>query len=168
MDMKVGRILRPSEGRVGSNPKLGEGGMRFMLDAVATGGGVALVEGWLGPRTLAAPLHRHTREDEYTYVLEGSIGALLGDEFVLAKPGDLIIKPRHQWHTLWNAGDEPARALEIICPAGMEAYLAAVYPEGDQGADPETVIARSDMYGITMDPTGVPELVQRLGLRVPD
>ena len=168
MEMKVGRILRSAEGRVGSNPKLGEGGMRFMLDAAATGGGLSLVEGRLGPRALAGPLHRHTREDEYTFVLEGSVGALLGDEFVLAEPGDLIIKPRNQWHTLWNAGDEPVRALEIICPAGLEAYLAEVYPEGDEGADPETVIARSEIYGITMDPAGIPELVQRFGLRLPD
>jgi mannose-6-phosphate isomerase-like protein (cupin superfamily) len=52
-------------------------------------------------------LHRHTREDEYSYVLEGRMGALLGEEVLVAGPGDLVFKPRNQWHTFWNAGDEP-------------------------------------------------------------
>ena len=38
--------------------------------------------------------------------------------------GDLILKPRGQWHTFWNAGDEPARLLEIISPAGFGRYFA--------------------------------------------
>src|ERR1700682_2062391 len=62
-------------------------------------------------------------EDEYSYVLEGNIGALLGDSVVIGNPGDLIFKPRNQWHTFWNAGDKPARVLEIISPAGFENYL---------------------------------------------
>src|ERR671925_801106 len=77
----------------------------------------------LAPKALAAPMHRHHREDEYTYVLEGRIGAILGDEEVVAEPGDLIFKPRNQWHTFWNAGDEPAAALEIISPAGLEQFF---------------------------------------------
>src|SRR5260370_35478358 len=76
-------------------------------------------------RALAAPMHRHSREDEYTYVLEGSVGALLGDSVVIGNPGDLIFKPRTQWHTFWNAGDEPARVLEIISPPGCENYFRA-------------------------------------------
>ena len=56
-------------------------------------------------RTLVAPVHLHTREDEYSYVLEGRMGAQLGDDVVYAEPGDLVFKPRNQWHTFWNAGD---------------------------------------------------------------
>jgi len=37
-------------------------------------------------------------------VLEGRVGALLGDEVVYGEPGDLVFKPRNQWHTFWNAG----------------------------------------------------------------
>ena len=75
------------------------------------------------PRALAALLHRHSREDEYSFVLEGRVGALLGDEVVYGGPGDLIFKPRGQWHTFWNAGDDAARLLEIISPAGFERYF---------------------------------------------
>ena len=62
----------------------------------------------------------HTREDEYSYVLEGRLGALLGDDEVYAEPGDFVFKPRDQWHTFWNAGDGPCRILEIIAPGGFE------------------------------------------------
>ena len=91
----------------------------------------------MSPHALAAPLHRHAREDEYSYVVEGRVGALLGDEVVLAGPGDLIFKPRNQWHTFWNAGDEPARLLEIISPAGFERFFEELVELGGVAqADP--------------------------------
>ena len=43
---------------------------------------------------------------------------------LVSGPGDLIFKPRNQWHTFWNADDEPARILEIISPAGFEKHFA--------------------------------------------
>ena len=78
------------------------------------------------PRALGAPLHRHNREDEYSFVLEGRVGALLGEEVVYGNKGDLLFKPRDEWHTFWNAGDEPARILEIISPAGFERYFREI------------------------------------------
>src|SRR5215813_7050871 len=114
-------VLGPAEGKSG---QLGGFGVRFMVDGAMSGGGFSLVEHPMAPHALAAPLHRHTNEDEYSYVLEGRLGALLGDEVVYGEPGDLIFKPRGEWHTFWNAGDEPARILEIISPGGFEAYFA--------------------------------------------
>ena len=69
-----------------------------------TGGGFSLVEHPIPPRTLVAPLHRHSREDEYSFVIEGRMGALLGDDVVYAEAGDFVFKPRKQWHTFWNPG----------------------------------------------------------------
>ena len=63
-----------------------------MIDGDEAGERFSLVEHPMPPRALAAPLHRHTREDEYSYVLEGRMGALLGDEVVEAGPG----RPRLQ------------------------------------------------------------------------
>ena len=82
-----------------------------MINGGESGGGFSLVEHPMSARALAAPLHRHAREDEYSYVLEGRVGALLGDEVVFGAPGDLIFKPRNQWHTFWNAGDESLRPI---------------------------------------------------------
>ena len=59
-------------------------------------------------------MHRHRNEDECTFLLSGGIGAVLGDEEVLSGPGDLMSKPGDQWHTFWNASDEPAAVVELM------------------------------------------------------
>ena len=102
------KIVGAREGELGF---LGSIGVRFMLDGKEAGDRFSLVEHPMSPRALAAPLHRHTREDEYTYVLRGRVGALLGEEVVFGNPGDLVFKPRNEWHTFWNASDEPASIL---------------------------------------------------------
>ena len=98
------RILGPIDGKT---VDFGSFGVRFMVWSEESGGGFSLVEFPIPPRTLVAPLHRHSNEDEYSYVLEGRMGAQLGDEVVHAEKGDLVFKPHNQWHTFWNAGDEP-------------------------------------------------------------
>ncbi|HYR26874.1 MAG TPA: cupin domain-containing protein, partial [Thermoanaerobaculia bacterium] len=114
------RRIGPDDGKA---IDLGSLGVRFMAWTEETGGGFSMVEHPIAPRTMAAPWHMHTREDEYSYVLEGRMGALLGDDDVYAGPGDFVFKPRNQWHTFWNAGDEPCRILEIISPAGFEHFF---------------------------------------------
>jgi mannose-6-phosphate isomerase-like protein (cupin superfamily) len=120
-DGSTPRVLLQGEGQVLGDPA----GVRdrFMIDGNDTGGRFALVQHLFAPRALAAPMHRHHKEDEYTYVVSGRIGAILGGREVEAGPGDLIFKPRMQWHTFWNAGDEPAAVLELISPAGLETFF---------------------------------------------
>ncbi len=62
---------------------------RFMIDGADTEGRFALVQHLFAPRALAAPMHRHHDEDEYTFVLTGRIGAILEGQEVMAEPGDL-------------------------------------------------------------------------------
>jgi mannose-6-phosphate isomerase-like protein (cupin superfamily) len=100
------RILGPNDGESGLLTAIG---VRFMVSGKESGGGFALVEHPMPPKALGAPLHRHNREDEYSFVLEGRVGALIGEQIVYAETGDFIFKPRGQWHTFWNAGEEPAR-----------------------------------------------------------
>jgi glyoxylate utilization-related uncharacterized protein len=112
-------------------------------------------------------LHRHSREDEYSYVLTGRVGALLGDDVLVSRPGDLIFKPRNQWHTFWNAGDEPARILEIISPAGFEKYFAELVElGGSRNAPPEALRALGQRYGLEVDPQSIPKLLERFDLRL--
>ncbi|HET7450085.1 MAG TPA: cupin domain-containing protein [Gaiellaceae bacterium] len=165
MATTTARVLGPADGRLGF---LGSIGVRFMIDGDETGGGFSLVEHPMSPHALAAPLHRHAREDEYSYVIQGRVGALLGDEVVTGEPGDLIFKPRNQWHTFWNAGDEPARILEIICPAGFEQFFSELVDLGGVAqAEPETLMALSQRYELEMLPESIPGLVERFGLRFP-
>jgi len=164
MQATAARVLGPKDGKAGF---LGSIGVRFMIDGAETGGGFSLVEHPMSPRALAAPLHRHSREDEYSFVLEGRVGALLGDEVLVGSPGDLIFKPRGQWHTFWNAGDEPARLLEIIAPAGFEEFFAELDAMGGaMQADPQEFGALAARYGLEVQPDTVPGLVERFDLRM--
>src|SRR3954447_11560604 len=157
------KVIGPDSGREGF---LGSIGVRFLIDGFEADERFSLVEHPMSPRALAAPLHLHTREDEYSFVLEGRMGALLGDEVVEAGPGDLVHKPRNQWHTFWNAGDEPCRILEIISPAGFEGFFRELSDLGGVlNASPETLAELNERYGLEMQPESVPDLIERFGLR---
>jgi mannose-6-phosphate isomerase-like protein (cupin superfamily) len=146
---------------------LGSIGVRFLIDGADAAGRFSLVEHPMSPHALAAPLHRHTREDEYSFVLQGRMGALLGEEVVEAGPGDLVFKPRNEWHTFWNAGGEPCRILELISPAGFEQFFRELHGFGGaMNADPEEFAGLCERYAVEMQPGSVPELAERFGLRV--
>ena len=160
------KVVGPQDGASGF---LGSIGVRFMIDGAEAGQRFSLVEHPMSARALAAPLHRHLHEDEYSYVLEGRMGALLGDEVLTAEPGDLVFKPRNQWHTFWNAGDEPCRILEIISPAGFEQFFAELVAMGGVlNAPPEAVAELSQRYGLEIQPDTVPGLLERFGLVLGD
>ena len=158
------KVIGPADGSEGF---LGSIGVRFLIDGSEAGGRFSLVEHPLSPRALAAPLHLHTREDEYSFVLQGRMGALLGEDVVEAGPGDLVHKPRDQWHTFWNAGDEPCRILEIISPAGFEHFFQELVDMGGAlRADPEQLAQLNQRYGFEMRSETVPELLDRFDLRI--
>lgn len=140
-------------------------GVEWKIDGIATDGRFSVVHHPIAPRALCAPLHRHHREDEYSYVLRGRLGALLGDDVVEAGPGTWVHKPRHQWHTFWNAGDTPCDIIEVISPAGFEDYFReAAAAWGDM----EAFARISEKYALDMDPTSVPDLCARFGLTFPE
>jgi quercetin dioxygenase-like cupin family protein len=151
----------------GQSVLLGGLGVRFMIDGETAGGGFSLVEHPIAPRTLAAPLHRHANEDEYSYVLEGRVGVQLGDDVLEARPGDLVVKPRNQWHAFWNPGDEPARLLEFISPGGFEQYFAEIaplLPPNREEPDFEGMARVMAKYELEMDLESIERLSREHGL----
>jgi mannose-6-phosphate isomerase-like protein (cupin superfamily) len=163
MQAAVRPVLGPDEGELVHLYALG---VRFLIDGHATGGRFSLVEHPLPPRSLGSPVHTHRHEDEYSFVVEGRVGVQLGDDLIQAKPGDLVSKPRGVPHAFWNAGDEPARILELISPAGFERYFRELAPllaapERDEAAVGQ-VVAR---HGLEIDFSTIPVLVERHGLR---
>src|SRR5215218_8718665 len=169
MELMQPRIVTPADGKAGS---LGGIGARLMIEGIDSDERLALVEHPMPPRALAAPLHRHNREDEYSYVLEGRMGAQLGDDVVYAEPGDLVFKPRNQWHTFWNAGDTPCRILEIISPAGFEHFFNEL---GEQMAAAQAVsvaavpdlVSLASRYGHYFQPESIARLCREHGLAYP-
>jgi quercetin dioxygenase-like cupin family protein len=162
MEVRDVTIVKAGQGKQGW---LGGLGIRFMVPGTDSQGRFAAVEHPLRPRALAAPQHRHSREDEYSYVLRGRVGAMLGDNVVFGSPGDLIYKPRGEWHTFWNAGDEEASLLEIISPAGFEGYfdeLITLFPGGKP--DPAKIAPIAERYGLEIDPSSIGKLCAQHGL----
>ncbi len=103
--------------------------------------------------------------------MEGTLGALLGDEVVEAGPGTWVFKPRHQWHTVWNAGDTPCHIIEVISPAGFENFFresARAWDDSDDSDDIEQYAAINKKYALEMDFDSVPALCERFGLTSPE
>ena len=158
------RLLRPNEGE---RVDLRSVGVRFMAWSEETGGGFSLVEHPIPPKTLVAPLHLHEREDEYSFVLEGRMGATLGDDVVYAETGDFAFKPRNQWHTFWNPDDTPCRILEIISPGGFEHFFEEFAALMAGKFDPEELTQLAAGYGHYFQFDSVAKLCAEHGLRHP-
>ena len=137
---------------------------RFLLAAADTGGRVSLVEHRAPPGTLIAPLHRHTREDEFSLVLDGRMGAVCDGEEVEAGAGDLVWKPRNAWHTFWNAGDAPVRILEVITPGGLEELFRSI--DALDAPEPDELERMAAPFGLDLDLAGTMAVLERHGLRL--
>jgi mannose-6-phosphate isomerase-like protein (cupin superfamily) len=158
----MARVIGPRDGQ---QFDFGGLGVHWKIDSQDTDGAFAVVHHPIAVGALAAPLHRHSREDELSFVLRGSLGALLGDEVVTAGEGTWVFKPRHQWHTFWNAGDRPCEIIELIRPAGFEQYFREV---AASWGDPARFAEINRRYGLEMDFDSVPGLCERFGLTFPE
>lgn len=147
----------------------GSFGATLKLPGEATGDLYAVVEHSLEPGSVGAPLHRHSLEDEVSYVIEGELTVQLGDQVLTATPGTFARKPRGQFHTFWNAGSTPVRFLEIISPGGFERYFAELGALLSRGGPPDmgAVTALAKRYGLEFDLQGFPALLEEHGLRLP-
>lgn len=154
------RVLAPGQGTIVGTTDSSD---RFLVDAAEVQGRLALVEHTIAPGVLAAPVHRHTREDEFSFVLEGRVGALFDGVEVYAEAGDLVRKPRGEWHTFWNAGTGPLRILEIITPGGLESLFRLM---GDPDAPADLLEQVEPTYGCAVDEEATAALARRLGLRM--
>ncbi|PZF84578.1 cupin domain-containing protein [Jiangella anatolica] len=158
-------IVQPGEGETGD---LGTIGVQFKLWGRDTGGQLSVVEHPF-PVGALVPAHLHTREDEFSIVTAGEIGFRSGDREVVLGAGGYITKPRGEVHTMWNAGQEPARMIEIIAPAGFEHFFHSVVTMG--AADPppvEEMMALAAAHGLELhQPEWMADLIARYDLRDP-
>jgi uncharacterized cupin superfamily protein len=152
----------------GTSVILGGFGTFFKVSGEMTHGAFAIVEHTLAPGSLAAPLHRHAREDELSYVMEGVMSAELGDQIVTAAAGTYVYKPRGQFHTFWNAGPGILRIMEMISPAGFEHYFAALGSilSPDRPPDMDKLAALQQQYALEMDMDSLPRLMAQHNVRL--
>jgi len=159
-------VVQPGKGRVGE--VIPGFGVVFKLWSADTGGAVSIVEHPFEPGVLVPP-HLHTREDEFSIVTEGEIGFRSGDREVVLGPGGYITKPRGELHSMWNAGDVPARMIEVISPGGFEHFFREMTELVAAGpplfAD---VVQLGAKYGLEFgEPEWLPDVIGRYGLTPP-
>ena len=160
--MSGGAKIGAQDGDRADFPRLGN---RFIVRGDDTGGRFALIEHTVPPRALAAPTHTHEHEDEYSFVLSGEIGVLLGDEELSAGPGESVVKPRGVPHAFWNSGDKEARLLELISPGGFDQYFVEMAPLlNAEARDSERIGEVQAKYSLSMDIDSVEPLMQAHGL----
>lgn len=158
----VPMVVRSGEGRTTVD---GPVGVVEKVNGRRTNGVISIVEHPIDPGALVPP-HTHADFDEWSYVLEGHVGARIGDQEFTAEPGAYILKPRRIMHAFWNAGPAPARIIEIITPAGFEDFFADV---GEMlrtdTFDPVRMAELRARHGTTTDLTWVPELEARYNVK---
>lgn len=158
-------VLQPGGGSKGN---LGPIGVDFKLSGGDTGGALSVVEHPFPVGALVPP-HRHTREDEYSIVVDGEIGFRSEDREVVLDAGGYIAKPRGELHAMWNAGDRPARMIEIISPAGFEDFFSELSELVSAGPpEPEAMADLSQRFGVEFgEPSWLADVIARYGLTPP-
>jgi quercetin dioxygenase-like cupin family protein len=141
-------------------------GAVLLLDPSESDGRVSVVEHTLEPRALGALVHTHRNEDEYSIVLEGTIGLEIGGETTTASAGSVVVKPRGVPHAFWNPTDEPVRLLELIVPGGFERYFVELAEILGKPGPPDVAALEelAGRYDLDIDPASIPRLAAAHGL----
>ena len=137
----------------------------YKVTSADSGGALAALEVTIPPGTLVKP-HNHSREDEYTVVLDGTVGARVGDRVVEAGTGASMVKPRGIPHAMWNAGPEPARVLEVLSPGGLEDYFEELAPALVAKVPAAEYDALAHRYGLTIQNDWIEELERAYGVKL--
>lgn len=157
---KVALVLKPGESRDPGTVNVFGGIISTLLAGSDTDGGYAITEGTTPPMG-GPPLHRHSREDESFYVLEGEFDFETDGRLYHTGPGASIFLPRGTVHQFQNVGSTPGRMLSVVQPAGLEKFFdeLAVATTGMKQPDRSVVLPIFEKYGLEM--VGPPMAVRR-------
>ena len=109
----------------------------------------------LEPPGGGTPLHVHTREDEYFYVIEGELTLYVDGKTIKLKAGESIFAPRNVPHCFKNCSSKPARFIVMCMPAQIEGFFDYGMPLAN-GAAPsdqqiiEKIMAMAPQYGLQL------------------
>lgn len=156
------KLVPPGEGK---QVRLFDVQFSYKVESADSGGELAVLQIEIPPRTLVKP-HTHSREDEFSVVLSGTVGVRTGDRVVQAAPGAYLVKPRGVPHAMWNAADTPATVIEMLSPGGLESYFEELAPILERHQPPATYYALHERYGITIEDDWVEELERTYGVRL--
>jgi quercetin dioxygenase-like cupin family protein len=154
---RTATIVLPTEGEM-----IHAGGdrYRFLATREGTDGRYGIWEAVVPPGG-GPPPHRHTREEEGFYVIEGEVTIYADGRRVVATPGAFVNMPAGNTHWFRNEGDRPAKMLVLVAPGGMEGLFretgqpatdpsAPIPPLGDD--EKKRILAVAPKFGIEILP----------------
>jgi mannose-6-phosphate isomerase-like protein (cupin superfamily) len=160
MSAQTATVLYPGEGAkywlVGDQAT-------FKLTGEKTGDAFAFAENYCAPQQ-GPPPHVHHNEDEYFYVIEGTMMFGLGDRTMVRGAGSAMFLPRGVPHMFKNVGATPARFLLLVTPGGFERMVMAAGEAIDRigiekavsPADIEKLLTIVPKFGIEIRPDWKP------------
>lgn len=97
----------------------------FLADGEETADRYSISEWWLDPNTKGPGAHSH-EEDDVFYVIEGTLSILIGDRWVDAPRGSLVVVPGGATHDFENRTDVRAGVLNFSIPGGFEQHMPGI------------------------------------------
>ena len=110
----------------------------------------------LAERGMATPVHRHSREDEAFYILDGQVSVYVGTTSCGRAAGDFLWAPRDVPHAFCVESVQ-ARLLVVTTPAGFEQFFfdtgepaaaLTVPPPAAAPPDLDALVAALADYGV--------------------
>lgn len=98
----------------------------FKADGDETRDTYSISEWWLAPRSAGPGPHRHEANDDLFYVIEGAMSFRVGEQRLVAGPGDFLRIPAGVMHDFWNDSDARAGVFNLYIPGGFERDMPAI------------------------------------------
>jgi quercetin 2,3-dioxygenase len=106
-----------------------------ILDGPRTGGALALARSQFQSGA-GAPLHVHTREDEWFFVERGQFSFQIDEASHTVGAGDFVFGPRNVPHRYKCASEDGGELLIGVVGAGFENFFAEIASQSENGAFP--------------------------------
>ncbi|HLX91003.1 MAG TPA: cupin domain-containing protein [Puia sp.] len=168
-------FMQPNEDRLEPGPR--GVNMRVLVKSSQTNYQFACVEMAMAPKKMGPAPHIHEHLDEISYVLEGTLGALVGSDMKEINAGGFSLRPHGIAHSVWNPSDKPLRFFEIYCNQNFDEYLEDLFFKriaymtehhlsGDDPLISKWARELHDEFGLTFFPEQSAAIMKRFGLSV--
>jgi mannose-6-phosphate isomerase-like protein (cupin superfamily) len=144
-------LLRAAEARTVTPLNIFGDLLSIKIEGRDTGGRYSIFENRTEPMA-GPPLHRHGREDEWFYILEGEYLFEVDGRSIPAGPGCSLFAPRGTAHTFQNVGATPGRMLVVAEPAGLDEFFIDLAAATKSAKEPDlsVVVPIFDKHGLEL------------------